>query len=159
MAKRQEDEKMIFCMIRKSWVKALPEEIIRQQILSLMVEQLGFPASLIGVEKQVHHLPHLMTTDCQLFPKRRVDIVCFAKDLAPNGTLFPLLSVECKATKLTTKVLGQILGYNHYIRASYIAIANGEEIQTGWKNAKTQEWEFVNFLPPYKDLCATLCST
>ena len=43
-------KEQIFCDWRHRWVRLTPEEWVRQQLLHRMVEQLGYPASLIAVE-------------------------------------------------------------------------------------------------------------
>ena len=44
------NKEQVFCDWRKKWVRLTPEEQVRQQVLHYLVEQLGYPASLIGVE-------------------------------------------------------------------------------------------------------------
>ncbi|NGX27599.1 MAG: hypothetical protein K940chlam6_01537, partial [Chlamydiae bacterium] len=44
---------------RKLWVAALPEEVVRQKLLHVMITQLGFPKNFLVVEKQLSELPHL----------------------------------------------------------------------------------------------------
>lgn len=137
----------LYCSIRKTWVAALPEEHVRQRIINQMINELGFPGSLIAVEKAVRQLPHLSVSDRRHVPDRRADIICFA-----NGSqgLYPLLTIECKAVKLTKRVVNQVVGYNHYIRASFIAITNQNETRTGWFDG--EKYAFVDYLPSYEAL-------
>lgn len=110
----------LFCLIRKEWVKHTPEESVRQKTLSSLLT-LGYPSSLIVVERKISQLPHL-TQNPQL-PNRRIDIVCYeAKSLRP------LLVIECKARAIRPSEWRQVLGYNFYIGAKLIAMANAEEI-------------------------------
>ncbi|MBQ2170389.1 MAG: type I restriction enzyme HsdR N-terminal domain-containing protein, partial [Paludibacteraceae bacterium] len=46
-------KEQIFCEWRHRWVRLTPEEWVRQQLLHRLVEQLGFPASLIAVEQAI----------------------------------------------------------------------------------------------------------
>ncbi len=149
-------QQSLFCPIRKTWIAALPEEFVRQRVLSHMIEEQGFPAALIVVEQAVRQLPHLSVTDRRLVPDRRADVVCFAKDLAAVSDLYPLLTIECKAVRLTPSVISQVLGYNHYIRACFIAIANQTDIRTGWYDPAKGEYVFVDYLPSYTALCASV---
>ena len=55
-------KEQIFCVWRHRWVRLTPEEWVRQQLLHRMVEQLGYPASLIAVEV-AFHLPSLQGGD------------------------------------------------------------------------------------------------
>lgn len=139
----------LFCSIRKEWVAALPEEIVRQRVLSHMIQEKGFPASLIAVEQSLKLLPHLSACNQKDLPNRRVDIVCF---VPIQSTLRPLLMVECKAVSLIPSIMRQVAGYNHYLGACFIGLANQEEIRVGWYRSEAKEYSFVDFLPSYAEL-------
>lgn len=146
----------LYCQIRKEYVAALPEEIVRQQLLIQMIEGLGYPKGVLAVEKALRQFPHLASSR-QSLPDRRVDIVCFAKGIHPEHDLFPLLVIECKAIKLNDKVLQQVGGYNHFIHAPFVAVANAEEVYTGWRDGESRDYRFVKFLPTYQDLLGRCC--
>ncbi len=142
--------------IRKTYVLALPEEIVRQQLIHKMINHLGFPTSLLAVEKDLCNLPHLLNKE---FPsqKRRADIICFAKNINPNFSIYPLLMIECKACKLTKKTIDQVLGYNHFVEAYFVSIASEREIVTFWYNLKKKDYNSINYLPSYDQLIGTIC--
>lgn len=145
--------------IRKTYVLPLPEEVVRQQLIHKMINDLGFPVSLLAIEKDLCNLPHLLHKD---FPsqKRRADIICFAKNINPNFSVYPLLMIECKACKLSKKTIDQVLGYNHFVESYFVSIANESEIITYWYNLKKKEYNSINFLPSYDQLIqAVLCET
>lgn len=148
----------MICQIRKTQVAASPEELVRQGLLSLMIHQLGYPPSYLVLEKELCQMPHL---EChpQHIPDRRADLICFGKGIHPKHALYPLLLVECKAVKLTRKVWDQVVGYNHFLQAYFIAIANGEEIKTGWYDKDRKEYVFINTLPCYADLLSSVSFT
>lgn len=125
--------------------------MVRQELLGRMTGVLGYPKNLIAVEKGLRHMPHIQCTD-QEVPERRADIICFGKGIHPHFELYPLLLIECKAVKLTHKVINQVTGYNHYLKSYFIAVANKEEVQTGWYNATLSKYQFVPFIPSYQDL-------
>lgn len=150
------DSQTLFCSIRKEWVAALPEEIVRQRVLLHMVEEKGFPASLVAVEQSLRLLPHLSTIDRRRVPNRRADIICFTKDLKTSSGLHPLLIVECKAIKLAPAIMNQIVGYNHFIGSCFIAIVNQEEMRTGWYDREKKDYSFVDFLPSYQELISSI---
>ncbi len=102
-----------------------PEEIVRQALLLEMTEKFGFPRELIGVEREISTLPHLKGAK---IPKRRFDLVCFAGKIHKDFPLYPLLLIECKAITLSEKALQQVLGYNYYVEAYFVAIANGQGV-------------------------------
>lgn len=139
---------MIYCPIRESWVSDLPEERVRQRLLSLMMQELGYPKALIAVEKSLAQLPHLRSKPGP-FPDRRADILCFAKG---KEGLVPALLIECKAIPLTDKVINQVLGYNLHVLARYVAVANEAEVRTGWYDPAAKGYHFVPRLPSYQEL-------
>lgn len=104
-------KEMIFCSIRKRWMVITPEEWVRQNFLLYLNEVLGYPLSLIAVEKQ------LIFGDV----KKRFDIVVYGKDSRP------LIIVECKEMNvvLDEKTLQQALRYNISVKARYLIITNG----------------------------------
>jgi len=139
-----------FDAIRKKNVEALPEEIVRQSLLKIMVEKLRYPKDLIAVEKDLGQLPHLKDVVVPL--KRRADIICFANNIHPVYELYPLLMIECKAGKLIKEHVDQVVGYNYFVKSYFIAIASAEEIKTLWYNKKKGGYEVVNFLPAHEEL-------
>ena len=141
----------IFDPIRKIWIQALPEEIVRQCLIKTMLKDLLFPKSLLAVEKDLKSLPHLQNIDFNA-KKRRADILCFAKGINRCYPLFPLLMIECKALQLNNSVVEQVVGYNHYVKASFVAIANAEKIITLWHNKKENIYKSIDFLPSYNQL-------
>lgn len=143
----------LYCPIRKSRCKPLPEEVVRIGLIQRMIDALGFPESTLVIEKELRSLPH---RPCEPgTPDRRVDILCFAKGIHPSIELYPLLMIECKAVKITNKVIGQVAGYNHYVQAPFICVANQHEIRTGWLNSQSV-YDFVPYLPTYTQLIASL---
>lgn len=151
----QNPDSKVYCQIRKERVAALPEEIVRQEIVRQLIMERGFPAGGIVLEKGLRQMPHL-ALEGQNIPERRSDIVCFAKGIHPKHDLFPLLLIECKAVKLTPKVINQVVGYNHFLKAYFIAVANQEEVRTGWYDQEKKEYTFINFIPTYQELMKSI---
>jgi len=112
----------VFDPVRACWVRATPEEQVRQRWLKRMIDYLGYPKQLLVVEKEIKRLPHLSSVE---LPERRVDILSYKKE---GERLKPLLLIECKEGALSEEALSQVLGYNHYIKASCVAIVNAEEV-------------------------------
>ena len=122
-----------------------PEEIVRQALIVEMTKNLGFPKQLISVEREISTLPHLQG---KKIPKRRFDIICFASSVEKDLPLYPLLLVECKAIALSESALAQVFGYNYYVKAHFIALANREGVVL-----VDRKGEMVrNGLLPYKEL-------
>lgn len=100
-------------------------------------------------------MPHLSRGQHKL-PDRRADLLCYAAGIHAQHMLYPLLLVECKAVKLTPKVINQVLGYNVYLQACFVAIANQDEIQTGWYDVTQKQYRFMDGLPEYAALLGAL---
>ena len=141
--------RLVYDEIRKIWVRATPEEVVRQQWLKRMTQQLDFPRELIVVEKEIKELPHLAFNEV---PDRRVDILCYGKETPSSSDLFPLLLIECKDEPLTEDAVNQVIGYNHHVKARFIAALNLKEVQMGAFDAVKNKYIFCSFLPSFKEL-------
>ena len=128
----------IFDPIRKTWVVLTPEEWVRQHIISYLVEEKDFPASLIQIEKG-----HKFSVGA-----RRTDAVAYGK----NGT--PLMVIECKAAtvQITQQTIEQIAHYNIVIKAPLLLVTNGL-VHLGYhidfKNGKIEALESI---PNYSEM-------
>jgi hypothetical protein len=142
MGSSRPSNRSIYDSIRKQWVVAHPEEIVRQAVLHYMVHQLEFPAELMAIEKSLKELSCSATHP----PDRRADIVVFRK----SHSLFPLLLIECKAGLCSESAFEQLLGYNHYVRAPFVALIGKDEM----KVADCQKGfpELLSTLPSYPQL-------
>jgi hypothetical protein len=140
--------KTLYDPLRKRRLVIQPEELIRQKWVQAMTTELGYPKELIALEKGLKSLPQGVKTSFS----RRVDIVCFAKNIHPDHALYPLLLIECKSGPLNQKALDQVMGYNHTVKAYFIAVANDREIQVGCFDKSLQNYRFYPFLPSYAEL-------
>lgn len=116
--------KQVYDSIRRRWVAATPEELVRQSWLERMVQELEFPKELLVIEKELKTLPHLQQHPHPL-PSRRIDILSFAS----STDSFPLLLIECKDERLSQEAMEQALAYNTFVKATYIAIVNQDQIR------------------------------
>jgi len=143
------------CRIRKEEVAAQAEERVRQNLLVKMIDGLGYPESLLVVEKALDRLPHLQNTSISL-PDRRADILCFGREIHEHAALYPLLLVECKAHALNERAIQQVAGYNHFVKSYFIAVANDDEVRVAWYSREEKKYHFVSFLPTYQELIAAV---
>lgn len=97
-----------------------------------MISELGYPKSLISVEKRVG--------------SRRFDLVCYTQ------TGLPLLLVECKAVELSEAAQNQAVGYNAVIKAPFICLACPTGVKTLWHEGG--RIASVPFLPKFIELYA-----
>lgn len=101
-----------------------PEEQLRISLVEYMVQKLGYPRELISLEKEIALLPHLSHLPKKTIPKRRIDILVFAKG---EEGMRPLLMIECKAVALNESHVQQLISYNTFVQAPFIALVNEEE--------------------------------
>ena len=133
----QNNKEQIFCDWRHRWVRLTPEEWVRQQLLHRLVEQFGYPASLIAVEVAI------AVGDA----KKRCDAIVY------TTAMQPLMLIECKAetVPLTQKTLDQAVIYNRRLNVPYLLLHNGPQtifvtIEPNGTNTISQR------LPRYADL-------
>ncbi len=142
--------KQVFDPLRNEWVAATPEEVVRQTWIQRMIGELKFPKELLAVEKELKALPHLME-DKSLLPNRRIDLLSFMKK---GDTVSPLVLIECKEGALSQEALDQALGYNHYVKAPYVAIVNHSEVRFRYQlSCRSCE---ISRLPSYLELIEAL---
>ena len=105
------NKEQIFCEWRHRWVRLTPEEWVRQQLLHRLVEQLGYPASLIAVEQAIQVGE----------AKKRCDAVVYDRQMTP------VMVIECKAetVPITQKTLDQAITYNRKLNVPYLMLHNG----------------------------------
>ena len=109
--KESEGKTWIFDPIRKKYLVLTPEEWVRQHLVNLLIQHLGYPASLIKLEGGLSY---------EKLDKRS-DILVFDRDAKP------FLLVECKAPEVpvSKKTVEQASRYNKILKAPYLAVSNG----------------------------------
>ena len=134
--KNSENKVSIFDRIRKKFVILQAEEWVRQHCVQYLIEEKGYPTSLINVEKE------LTINDL----KKRYDIVIYNSD----GTIH--LIVECKAPKITINqnTFDQIAQYNLVLNASYLMVTNGLNHYYCQMDFENERYQFLKDIPEYK---------
>lgn len=122
----------------------LPEEQVRQNLLADLAEK-GYPKGLTVVEAELSSLPELAGKN---LPKRRIDILIY------TAAMKPLLLIECKAIPLDVKASRQLQGYNAYIGAPFMALANQDAFWLFWDEGGTLKKAAI--LPSYAQLLASI---
>lgn len=132
---------MIVCHLRKVQVMATPEERVRQNCLNLMLHKLGYPSTCLLIEKSIEDLPHLQGKE---LPKinRRLDLLVYSLGK-------PLLLIECKRNTVNQKTIEQIMGYNYFVGAPFIALASPNVMRTAWFSST---WIWSDGLPSYESI-------
>ncbi|MCH9613151.1 MAG: hypothetical protein SP1CHLAM54_01470 [Chlamydiia bacterium] len=120
-----------------------PEERVRQSLIAHMKDSLGYPSSLIVVERALALLPHLKGRDV---PNRRLDLMCLEK-----GSMRPLLLIECKAERLNESAVDQVFGYNYFVGACCVGLVSKGEAAFFWKGE--EGYKKMEGVPTYQELC------
>lgn len=109
--KKQDGKTLVYDPVRKKWIVLTPEEHVRQYLLLYFINEMGYPASLIAVEKKIQ---------CGDMDKR-FDIVVF------NREHKPWMLVECKAPEVPVdqSTLQQLLNYQRSLQCRYWLVSNG----------------------------------
>ena len=102
---------LIFDIIRKKYVSLTPEEWVRQHVIRFLIEEKGYSAGLIAVEKAVKY--NGLT--------KRFDLYVANNDGSPQ------ILIECKAPhiKLSDMTLQQASLYQCQLNANFVFITNG----------------------------------
>jgi len=109
--KSENNKKLIFDSIRKKYVVLTPEEWVRQNFTKHLINEFGYPESLISIEQKI--VVNNLTKRCDI--------------IAHNKQGNPLLVVECKApeVKISQKTFDQIAVYNMSLKVNYLVVTNG----------------------------------
>jgi len=137
----------VYDPIRRQWVTATPEEKVRQALVQYLVKKCHFPLSVISIEKKLSELPFVKQPKKEL-PDRRLDLLCFGPKLS-----YPLLLIECKGVPLQEKMVSQVLGYNAFVQARFVALVNASEIKFIWE--ENEEVHERASIPSYQELVKT----
>ena len=134
----KEDKELIFDSLRRKYVALTPEEWVRQNFVSFLINQKGYLAGLMNNEVSL----------IQNGIKRRCDTLVCDK----FGT--PIVIVEYKApnVEITQKVFDQIVRYNYVLRAKYLIVSNGMNHYCCSINYDEGNYSFLKEIPSYVDL-------
>ena len=108
--KKENNNTIIFDKIRKKWIILTPEEWVRQNFISYILEK-NYPKSLINCEK-VFYVNKV---------SKRYDIVVY--DSSGDAQIL----VECKSydVSLIKEHFDQVMRYNLELKSKYVIVTNG----------------------------------
>ncbi|MCS6981609.1 MAG: type I restriction enzyme HsdR N-terminal domain-containing protein [Flavobacteriales bacterium] len=123
----------VFDILRRRWLPATPEEIVRQSLVHFMIHHCGYPQGLISCEWPIK----------QGLKKFRADVVVLSR----KGK--PWLVVECKAPQvpLDQKTLHQVAAYVAGMAPEAVALCNGLTCLYFQRAFPREGWQ--TGLPPY----------
>ncbi len=128
----------LFDDIRKKHILLTPEEWVRQHFVQYLINQKGYPKSLIKLEGGL-----------KLHGKaRRTDIVVF------NNEGERILLIECKAPSvgIDQKVFDQVARYNMVHKVALLAVSNGLQHYYCRINFESRDYIFIEELPNYGEI-------
>lgn len=128
----------LFDPIRKREVPATPEEAVRQAVLRYLLDTVGVPPRLLGVEFSLANI--------EPGNFRRVDIVAWRPG---PGQLAPWLLVECKAPGIPVddEVAFQAAHYLAKVPCGYVMLTNGADSR--YLEKAGEGYRLVSSLPFY----------
>lgn len=131
--------------IRKRLIKVTPEEVVRQKVVSYLLNDLKVPTSMIRVEEHLSHYG--------IKSKRRADIIV-EKLIEEERSVVPLLVIECKAPDVFVgeSTVNQMLDYTDLLFNDYAMATNGNETVCMYYNAETNSYEVIEEIPKYIDM-------
>jgi hypothetical protein len=133
--KQEGGKQLVFCQVRKKFLVLTPEEWVRQNLISFLNKDLGYPLSLMKIEREVKGGQR----------GKRADLIIY------NTTGKPQLLIECKAPteKLGKETFFQLGRYNRFVNAALLLISNGMQ-HFCCHVTEGNEFKFLDEIPPYK---------
>ena len=130
---------MVFDEVRKKMVVLQPEEWVRQHIIQYLHHSLGYPLTLLAVEKGLNFNGKSW----------RADIVAY------NNKGIPKLIVECKAPEIaiSEQTFRQAARYNLVYKVPFLVVSNGLNHYCSRVNLEESTFEFLNEFPTYETIC------
>jgi len=138
---KQVDSKVyLFDVIRKKFLVLTPEEWVRQNFIRYLVEEKGFPGSLMAVETGLKLNGNQFRADLLIYSKNRK----------------PLMIVEFKApeVKITQKTFDQVARYNLTFEVPFLIVSNGLDHYCCQVNFESKDYSFFTEVPAFSDLTA-----
>jgi len=126
----------IFDFLRKKKLVLTPEEWVRQNLVSHLVNDLNYPKGLIKTESSLKYNNI----------RKRSDIIVLDRDMKN------FMVIECKSfkLKLNNSNLNQAAVYNKIYKSRYLMLSNGLQhiiCEYDWVN---ESFSFLDSIPEYK---------
>jgi type I site-specific restriction endonuclease len=136
--KKLDDRFLIFDSQRKRYVSLTPEEWVRQHFIRFLIEEKGYPAAYLAVEKQLS----------MNGMKKRCDAILY------NELALPILIIELKAptVQITQATFDQVAVYNAKLKVDFFMISNGIEHYCCKVDTLNSQYKFFPELPEYSKL-------
>ena len=136
--KKQNEKLVIFDSQRKRYVALTPEEWVRQNFIRFLIEEKGYPAAYLAIEKQLN----------MNGMKKRCDAILY------NEHALPFLIIELKAPNvaISQATFDQVAVYNAKLKVDFFIISNGIEHLCCKVNLETARYEFFPEIPDFNQI-------
>lgn len=129
---------MIFDLLRQRFVSLTPEEWVRQNFVSFLINEKAFPMALMGNEISL----------VQNGIKRRCDTLVAAKD----GSTLAIVEYKAPTITISQSTFDQIVRYNMVLRAKCLMVSNGLEHYCCIIDYEHNTYHFLQEIPSYPTL-------
>ena len=128
----------IYDILRRKYIALTPEEWVRQHFIHYLIEQKGYPASLLANEIKLKIGDKTLRADSVLYDR----------------TLQPRMIIEYKAPTipLSQKVFDQISIYNFLLKVDYLIVSNGLQHYCCKMDYDHQKYLFLEDIPDYQNI-------
>ena len=135
--KKQNGKDYVFDRLRKQFVRLTPEEFVRQQFVSFLIEHKGYPAGRMANEIGIV-LGNV---------RKRCDTVLY------DNHLRPLMIIEYKSpsTVISQETFDQIARYNLALQVPWLIVSNGIQHFCCRIDPEKKEYVFVNEIPKHEE--------
>ena len=133
---KQTGKAFVFDRLRKQFVRLTLEEYVRQQFVSFLIENKGYPAGRMANEIGIV-LGNV---------RKRCDTVLY------DNYLQPLMIIEYKTPSLaiSRKTFDQIARYNFALQVPWLIVSNGIQHFCCRTDKEKNEYVYVNEIPEYE---------
>ena len=131
----------IFDVLRRRYVALTPEEWVRQHFVHFLIDEKGYPQTLLANEVRLAVGGKTL----------RADTVTYDRELKPR------MIVEYKAPtiQLTQKVMEQVSAYNLLLHVDFLIVSNGLDHYCCRMNYEQGTYEFLTEIPTYEQIIST----
>lgn len=133
--RKQKNKAYVFDRLRKQFVRLTPEEFVRQQFVSFLIDYKGYPSGRLANEIEII-LGNV---------RKRCDTVLY------DNYLQPLMIIEYKAPSIaiSQKTFDQIARYNLTLQVPWLIISNGIRHFCCQLDKEKKEYVFLDEIPEY----------
>lgn len=139
------NKKYIYDRVRKKEILFTPEEKVRQQVLTYIIEDLHVPEYMIDEEVSLAYY--------KVDSSKRPDILVLKKDEL-LGDAVPLAVIECKRnnTLIDDVIIEQTLYYAEQLGCKYAMITDGLYVDVAYYEKENNFLTSIHRLPEYADM-------